>query len=64
MTKIMLDILKNLTKATVVALVLTPLAIVADILMLPISAYNYDDPFKVTEECLKILADYVKWALE
>ena len=59
----MFGLIENLTKATV-SVVLTPVAIVADIVTLPASAERGDDhPFGMTEELLTNAGKCVKQAI-
>lgn len=53
----------NLIKATVSAAI-TPVAVVADVLTLPASAYNNKAPFAKTEALLSITNRCVQAALE
>ncbi len=49
---VMFGMLKNLTKAAA-SVVVTPAAVVADVLTLPASAYANRPPFELTEALLK-----------
>ena len=47
----MFDMLINLTKAAI-SIAATPIAAVVDVVSLPSTAYNGEDAFKNTEDCL------------
>ena len=52
----MFNLITNLAKAAV-AVAATPIALVADVLTLPASATNNDDPFGLTEATVKAAKD-------
>jgi hypothetical protein len=59
----MFDILSNLTKAAVGA-ALTPVAVLADIVTLPASAYNGTETWEATEKRLNQISESVDKALK
>lgn len=59
----MFDTLTKLTKAAV-AVTLSPVALAVDIVTLPVSAENGDEPFKRTEKLLSSAGENVSKALK
>jgi hypothetical protein len=58
----MFGMLENLTKAAV-AIAVSPIALAADIAILPATAFDDSKPFGITESVFKAVADNVSKAI-